>query len=445
MEEYTFAIDYVRQIIAQTMQQNCIDSGEHLIGNENDVSLVSFYEHLRTNEEVNRFVETIRDLTEQENRLHLILNGVIASPTNANIVNINQKTIIPFEFSVAYRCTLEDRDIALESLNEMVSALKGRKRDIAVFDNGKVFMVGTIANNSVNAPALRNGDFIGAYFDNNLNSSINVRRGALASMGLVVPTASEGDYYYYESNDSHKLYVVVCKKVVDDNNVESLVWTKVEDNYQDYPHIIFPPEHNSFVRKQVSLSFETNNVSEPRTIDAQDYVDISFGGSATVADYGVRLGNQLTKVGVKRKTLKLPSGDINFSGDNYSWLEPLELPSGGNLNTIPNQLMSNKFLVNSHTDALTPTIQYTFIVDNEPLIKGWFNMGRYGESANIESYASVGITPNMIYQVVDLWSSWGNIEWKGYLAKLVGDIDIENTEGDVLTLTISMQVQGANN
>ena len=141
----------------------------------------------------------------------------------------------------------------------------------------------------------------------------------------------------------------------------------------------------------------------------------------------------------------MPSGDINFSGDNYSWLEPLELPSGGNLNTIPNQLMSNKFLVNSHTDALTPTIQYTFIVDNEPLIKGWFNMGRYGESANIESYASVGITPNMIYQVVDLWSSWGNIEWKGYLAKLVGDIDIENTEGDVLTLTISMQVQGANN
>ena len=157
MGEYTFAIDYVRQIIAQTMQQNCIDSGEHLIGNENDVSLVSFYEHLRTNEEVNRFVETIRDLTEQENRLHLILNGVIASPTNANIVNINQKTIIPFEFSVAYRCTLEDRDIALESLNEMVSALKGRKRDIAVFDNGKVFMVGTIANNSVNAPTLRNG------------------------------------------------------------------------------------------------------------------------------------------------------------------------------------------------------------------------------------------------------------------------------------------------
>lgn len=442
--EHTFAIDYVRQVIVQTLKQNCIDSNERLIGNENDVSLVSFYEHLATNEEVDRFVRTISDLTKQENRLSLILNGVIASPTSNNIVNLNKYTIIPLEFNVGFRCTLPDRDIALESLYEMVKVLKGRKRDVAVFDNGKVFVVGTIANNSIGSPALKNGDFIGKFVSAAANSQINSIRTNLANMGLTVPTATLGDYYYFEDFWSGKLCVAVYKTVVDENDIESNEWVLTEDDHTSYPHIIFPPEHNSFVKKQVSLSFEAMSVGEPRIINGRDYIDISFGGSATVADYGVRMGNQLTKVGVKRKTLKLPSTDITFS-DTYTWLEPLELPSGGNLNTIPNQLMSNKFLVNSHTDALTPTNQYTFVIDNSSLLDYWFKMGRYGITANITSASVAGVSPNIIYDVVDIWSAWGNVEWINYKGKLYGDIEQENTEGDILTLSISMQVQGENN
>ena len=53
----TFAIDFVRQVIYQTLLQEYIKNPTKYIGNHNDISLVSFYEHLETDSEVDRFVE----------------------------------------------------------------------------------------------------------------------------------------------------------------------------------------------------------------------------------------------------------------------------------------------------------------------------------------------------------------------------------------------------
>ena len=54
------------------------------------------------------------------------------------------------------------------------------------------------------------------------------------------------------------------------------------------------------------------------------------------------------------------------------------------------------------------------------------------------------ISPNMIYEVVEYWSSWAVITPKTYLGKLIESVDIENTESDSLTISITIQVQGEN-
>ena len=80
----TFPIDFIRQTFEQKLLQ------EHnkdltLYGGKNQVNIFSFYEQLKTQEEVDRFVKNFRDLSEQQNKTGLILNGVLVSPENPSI------------------------------------------------------------------------------------------------------------------------------------------------------------------------------------------------------------------------------------------------------------------------------------------------------------------------------------------------------------------------
>ena len=55
---------------------------------------------------------------------------------------------------------------------------------------------------------------------------------------------------------------------------------------------------------------------------------------------------------------------VSFEEDGIipgDFLEPLEMPSGSNANTQISQLVSNRFISNSHTDAIALTLQYTFV------------------------------------------------------------------------------------
>lgn len=429
-----FAIDFVRQVIYQTLLQEHLNNPK-FVGGVNDLSLVSFYEHLETDSEVDRFVEAVRDLNDQQNRTHLLMNGVIVSPTNPTITNLNQSLIIPLDFSISFRTTLAYRDSALETLHNAIYKLKGRKFDIAELDNGKLFMVGTMANNVNGSPLVRNGDYIGYIgYPTTLDSWINATTYGLINMGLVFDNRENGAY----KNGSYFYFGSYGKlKVAYYNGNE---WNEIVDNYEDYPNIIFPPEHNSFERYCLSISFDSESCSEPRTLNAEDYCDIRFGGSATLVGENVMLGNQLTKLGIRRLkviTSDNVSGDITFP-EGHSWLEPLEMPSGNNADTMLNQLTSNNFVNNSHTNNISITNQYTFIIDeNITLLKELFKYARYG----IQNY----ITPNIIYEIKEVFSKWGYVEINTFNAKIVESIDIENTESDTLTITLPMQIQGDNN
>lgn len=432
-----FFIDYIRQLIIQTLEQEHIKN-PNLVGGINQVNLFSFYEQLVNQSEVDRYVEMYKQLADQQNRSGLIANGIIASPENPTITNINKGTIVPLSFTCAFRLLLEDRDLMLETIDNLISIHKGRKVDIAQFDNGKLFVVGTIGNNVDGNPLAKNGDYIGDAIgvDVNINTFVTNKVTYLESQGIVFENKNNGafvlgSYFYFGYNT--ELNVAVYEY---DENTQTNKWVLKLDS-GNYSNILFPPEHNSFTKYKVSISFDAMRTNEPRTLNGKEVIEISFGGNATVVNKSIKLGNDLTKVCVQKH--KLVTKDLEQPLDNVEhWLEPLEMPSGNNADTQLNRLMSNNFVTNTHTDSITISNRYTFICDDdETLLDQWYDYGRYGTQTTI--------TPNIIYKVTELYSSWGLVKKKQYLAKIVESIDIDNNENDVLTIAIPFQKQGENN
>lgn len=414
-----FPIDYLRQILEQTMFEEH-QKNKNYVGGPNQVSLFSFYEQLQRQEEVNRYVERYRDLSDQQNRSGIIANGVIVAPENPTITNLYQALIVPMTYTCSFRCMLRDRDIVLETINHLIEELKGTKIDIAELDTGKLIKVGTIANGG-ETPTIEEGDFLKKITTNDMDQELNSFISDLVDNGIECELVN-GNCYYIETREG-KLAVV-------EYNNGSFSFIHKSDK------IVIPSEHTSFKKYKVSLSFDSIRCDEPNTLNADEYCMISFGGSATLVNADVLLGNDLVKVGVKREKL-VGEQTITFE-DELEWLEPLELPSSSGADTQLNNLLSNKFIANTHTDSLTLAHQYSFILDlNKNLIKQWFMYARYGK----QDY----ITPNITYKVREIISYWGNVIVIDNLTKIVESIDIENTESDTMSITIPLQIQGENN
>ena len=537
-----FPIEFIRQILEQKLEEEHLKNVNYFGGKE-QVAITSFYEQLKSQAEVDRFIETYRDLSNQQNRTGLVLNGVILSPENPSITNLYSSLIVPMTWTCSLRCTLEDRDNSIITINNIVDKLKGKKVDIAqlncIDENGKPystpFCVGTIGQND-GALALKDLDFIGDNY--NSSSLIKQKFDSIINDGIAID--KDKTYCLYTSknqkliaikalyngkgndltisstalNDISVLsnYVLVSydinvsgsfatapdiyiqaditltentqtftntttgaignvtNKVVHSgyvtytvefrarkplifvptqstiSNIEGYQYqTYYEELVDDgtYKDIIVPPEHNSFERYKVSLSFDAIRCDEPRNLNEKEYCELSFGGSATLVSEGVQLGNDLLKINVSKIGINAKT-PIDFANNGVYpnwWLEPLEMPSGNNADTQLNQLMSNHFINNSHTDALSITLQYTFIYDKSiDLLKQLFRYARYG----IQGVTSNDISPNMIFRISEIWSSWGIYELILVKAKIVENVDIENTESDTLTLSLTMQIQGEN-
>lgn len=442
-----FPIDFVRQLIEQELLKMHKENPNY-IGGTNEVSLLSFYEQLQKEEEVNRYVEIYRDLTEQQNRTGLIMNGTIISPENPTITNSKFSTIIPQTFTCSFRVKLADRDRALNTINELIERLKGKSHDIAQFDNGQLFVVGKVGNTfeleqegTYSHPYIKSGDFIGMVNTTNLDTQIKTKITYFDNTGIRNYMSQDSWVYFEDENEE------LCVAVLKRNQSNQLVWTKVEDD-GTYQNIIFPPVVDEFTKYQLSINFESVRCDEPRTLNADEYCVISFGGSSTLANEYIKLGNNLIGVNIRRYEIVGTNAGFQYDTLNNSWYEPLELPSGNNADTQVSRLLNNKFMTNSHTNGLNVSLQYTFILDmSRNLISKWFEYARYGKQPTISTDGDYlkGITPNMVYNVYELWSSWGEVEPYEVKAKIVESIDIENTEGDILTITIPFQVQGDNN
>ena len=526
----TFPIEFVRQALEQTLLAKHKENPD-FFGGKNQIAINSYFQQLRNQDEVDRFVECFKDIEDQQNRTGLIGNGIILAPENPTITNLYSCMIIPMEWNCSMRLLVENRDQMIVTLNNLIDELKGAKVDIAQLngtdENGKPystpFVVGTVGYND-GAPELRNGDFVGrvAQNANEISDLISSLRGKDVNIknelkwvycehngkikvvnitnekgvdildGVDAPS-SHGEYievvltldgiyqdyeiYSIESN----LYIygdetveldltngkIVSSSVVGDKTVINVAFDLEKniqdyvDNYTDfdledifvyekdttyafveddcsYPEIIFPPEHNSFDKFKLSMSFDSLRCDTPRSLNGKEYINISFGGSATLVNNGVKLGNDLIKIRVNKKGIE---GQADFTNTTNYYLEPLEMPSGNNINTKINQLVSNNFKSNSHADAISLTLQYSFICDeNIDLLEQWYEYGRFG----IVGITKNDISPNMIYNTREIYSAWGKYTNRDMLTKVVESVDNENTESDVMTLAITMQIQGEN-
>jgi len=417
----TMSIDYIRELIENTLEQEH-EKNPNFFGGINQVNLFSFYEQLQEDYEVDRFTEVYRDLVDQQNRSGLIMNGTIVAPENPQMMNTHNHTIIPLVYNVSFRVALKDRDDALATIDNLFKVLKGRKEDIAEIENGKLLEVGTIANNVSGNPLVTSGDFIGTLA--NLNDIAGDIPTLLTSISTALGTGTlvNGTYYYFDCNN--KIYKTIW-------NETDEVW-KLDESFE-YSGM-------GYTKSKLSISFDSIRIDEPKTLNAQEYITIMFGGSATLTDGDVVLGNQLTKVGIKKYKVQAQT-DISVT-DTYHWLEPLEMPSGLGISGEISQLASHNFLQNTHNDGIKATINYSFVLDfAEPLIKQWWKYARYGVQGTYTNTYSDGVSPNMLYQVQEIWSSWGDVEVYTFIAKATDNIDVENTESDALTIKISFDIQ----
>lgn len=405
-----YPIDFVRQAIEQTLLQEHIKD-THLVGGKNQIAIKSFYEQVKTQEEVERYVETYEDLVNQANRSNLIGNGILSTSENPTITNINRGLVVPMTWQCVIRCTLKDRDIMVDTINNLITRLKGRKVDIAEFSDGTLFMVGCVGNHGgIFTPYLMSGDFIKTDTVANAKTYYN-------SLGIDFyhPDNNLPKYFYRENALTHYMETV-------DNDNQLII--------ADTPNVIIAPNDKTFTKYKLSLSFDSIRTDEPKTLNGEEYMWLSFSGSATLVNASMKLGNDLVALGI---TL----------GTTTTYLEPLELGSNNNVNTQINQLLSNNFKPTNHADALSPIVQYTFLLDSDiALISDWFKYARYGYIPS--TLTTTSVSPNTIYNISEYWSSWGNVDKETFKTKIVEDIKIDNTESDVLTLGITMQIQGEN-
>ena len=423
----TMALDFVRQAIEQTLEEEH-NKNLNLFGGKNQVNLMSFYEQLVEDYEVDRFTEIYRDLVDQQNRTGLIMNGTIVAPENPQIMNINSSLIVPLTFNCSFRVMLKDRDIAIETINNLFDIMRGRHFDIACFDSGKLLKVGTIANQVLGNPYVRFGDFIGIVNTSDLQTSVNAIFTSLTALGISHETWDIETTYYLIENTSGALQKIVY--IYDEEN-ELYKWA-IDESY----------EYNglSFEKYKVSISFDSIRIDEPKTLNANEYCTISFGGSATVVNKNVALGNDLTKLSIAKYKIQAKT-DITLDGTKH-WLEPLEMPSGLGISSEISQLASHNFIQNKHNDGINPTFSYSFVLDkDEPLIYQWWKYARYGIQGTLANTYSDGVTPNTLYKVNEIWSYWGEVEVFEYIAKATDNIDVENTESDALTIKLTFEVQ----
>lgn len=425
-----YPIEFVRQIIVQRLFMNKGDD-PNLIGGDKDVNLMSFFEQVKTQEELDRYVKNWQALVDEQNRDTHIVNGIVATQENPTITNLYNCLIIPMTWNCIFRCKLKDMDLVVNSVSKLIESLKGRKQDIAEFEDGSLYMVGTIGNYS--DTHIRKCDYIGSANDQDtLKNQLSPIISSLGTKGFSIAIRQIVSISYFESANEKIKLVQIAKQPQRPTTYEFV---------EDFKELVEPPESNVVGKYKVSMSCDAIRVDTPTTINGEEYVNVSFSGSATIVNDKVKLGNDLVHIRVKRDKVIMNGTATTFSEDAL-YLEPLEMPSGNNISTQSNQISTNNFKNNHHNDSITPALQYTFICDDDNLLlRNLYDYGRYG----IVNYdTTYGVSPNIIYEIKEVYSSWGKVNVKPYNAKIIDNVEIENNEADVLTISITFAVQGGN-
>jgi hypothetical protein len=151
-------------------------------------------------------------------------------------------------------------------------------------------------------------------------------------------------------------------------------------------------------------------------------VFLFFGGSATVVEHKVSLGNDiiLNTIQVGKNT-----------GTIYT-VEPTEIPSSLSVSDDTFQTYTNGYRSQDRNLAIGNKMAYSFIYDNtNALYNDLYIYARFGTNA--------GTYAQQVFTIKEYRYSFGVLTTNTFYAKL-GDVSTSNTNGDVMTISVNFKV-----
>jgi hypothetical protein len=381
--------------------------------NDNTIFLASFYEQIQDEQQIERYVETIKELLALQNREKSESNykamGIIAQSGNAEIINIKQNYISPLEYQARFDIELTDRDYVLGKLKTLINDLRGRKSDIVALQSGTI--------KTFNAPTINTGTgkpnlFSGMFVDTGGNTPTGATPTAFGDYVRTTYTSNPSTTYTLFFISVGRLYSRTFSYVVNLTVPVTYTYTwgtstdlgLIEDTYK------------------LSLSFDGIQSQEPYINNGVDRVFLFFGGSATVVQSKVSLGNDivLNTIQVGKNT-----------GTLYT-VEPTEIPASLSVSDDTFQTYANGYRTQDRNLAIGNKMAYSFIYDNTiALYNDLYTYSRFGTNAS--TYAQ------QIFTIKEYRYSFGVLTTNTFYAKL-GDVATSNTNGDVMTISVNLKV-----
>jgi hypothetical protein len=447
--------------------------------NDNTIFLASFYEQIQDDQQIERYVETIKELLALQNREKSESNykamGIIAQSGNAEIINIKQNYISPLEYQARFDIELSDRDYVLGKLKTLINDLRGRKFDLALRSTGQVvvFQEPTGYNDLHMLPIITSNMYI-PYTGSNPITGVNAVSNFITHLKTrVVLTKAKVNFpqtIYFTFNDTFYSTVYQYNQWViasSDINAYNATNEKVEATVSNFSNTlemilttnnfleannrtnrgvlrIFSVADNSFQYRQISLgteirsepfvlgetptlyklslSFDGIQSQEPYINNGVDRVFLFFGGSATVVESKVSLGNDIV----------LNTIQVGKNEGTIFTVEPTEIPASLSVSDDTFQTYTNGYRTQDRNLAIGNKMAYSFVYDNtNALYNDLYTYSRFGTNAS--TYAQ------QIFTIKEYRYSFGVVNINTFFAKL-GDVATSNTNGDVMTLSVNLKV-----
>jgi hypothetical protein len=385
--------------------------------NDPSIFLASFYEQIEDEEQIGRYVDTIRELISLQNREKTESGykamGIISQNGNADILNIRTNYIVPLEYQVRLDIEVEDRDYVITKVRTLIDDLRGRKFDVIQLTNGSYVF-----------PAM-------PTIDTATDKMIVNQTNFLPQTNWTLFTPSTSIDPTNTANDTTLIADIVGKHVIP--NVmnwtfyfihNNKLWTRRISRTGEASYIMTTAVEIGTIEKlhKISLSFNGIQSQEPYINNGVDRVNLFFGGSATITDNFVGLGNDIILTTIQQG---------KDTGTIYQ-VEPTELTGSLDISDDTFPLWSTGYQTIDRNMALANKVSYSFVFNRSiTLFNELYRFGRYGALSS--TYAQQEFT------IKEYRYSFGTLFTDKFYAKL-GSVNTQNTNGDVMTISVLFKV-----
>ena len=379
--------------------------------NDQSIFLASFYEQIQSEDEINRYVETIKELVSLQNNEKSESGykamGIISQSGNADILNIKQNYIAPLEYQVRLDIELSDRDYVLGKIKTLINDLKGTKNEVIALQSGEIIVanVPTIDTATDKISLTEANKTMFAYAPSyDPRTATTAWSTDLEAKYNATSTFATIEFYFYYVPDG-KLYKRSISRTSGTYTYGTVVdLDLVEERYK------------------ISVSFNGIQSQEPYINNGVDRVFLFFGGNATIVDRNVILGNDII-----RTTIRVGKDE----GITYT-VEPTELTGSLDVSDDTYPLWSTGYQSVDRNMAISNKVSYSFVFDrSNVLFEGLYKYGRYGSGS--------GTYAQQIFTVTEYRYTFGNLFVDRFYAKL-GNVNTQNTNGDVMTISVLFKV-----